>query len=419
MAPANTSVTITYATKSTTQSITVTNVAVTGVSVKASTTIEKTKTETLTPTLTPSNATNKSVTWESDNTSVATVTAAGVVTGVAAGVANITVTTDDGDYTATCVVTVVNEKGTIDAPYTVAEVKSGSASGKSNVYVIGYIVGNYNADSPIKSGNSLANTNLALADNAGETTGSKTIPVELTSGSGFRTTWGPASNTQEIDVAKVILKGNGQDYFSVKGIKGTSNITKVAEAVKVTDAGFATWASDSPLDFTDKDIDAYIAITKGNGSGVTFTQVNKVPANTGVLIHYAGGKTEEIPVFDGTGADAVTGNKFVKGSGSNVATDDGTNYNYILNKVDDVIGFYKANGKKVAKNRAYISILKSESGSSVKEFFALPNFGDETGITETTEKTEGTEGLFDLSGRRVSKAQKGLYIVNGKKVLVK
>jgi len=46
-------------------------------------------------------------------------------------------------------------------------------------------------------------------------------------------------------------------------------------------------------------------------------------------------------------------------------------------------------------------------------------FDGETGITETTEKTEGTESLFDLSGRRVSKAQKGLYIMNGKKVMVK
>ena len=60
---------------------------------------------TLTATVAPENATNKNVTWTSDNEEVATVVD-GKVTAVAAGTANITVTTEDGEYTATCVVTV-------------------------------------------------------------------------------------------------------------------------------------------------------------------------------------------------------------------------------------------------------------------------------------------------------------------------
>ena len=62
--------------------------------------------ETLVPTVTPSNATDKTVSWSSDNTSVATVDANGKVTAVAAGSATITVTTTDGGKTATCTVTV-------------------------------------------------------------------------------------------------------------------------------------------------------------------------------------------------------------------------------------------------------------------------------------------------------------------------
>ena len=61
--------------------------------------------ETLTATVAPSNATNKAVTWSSNNESVATV-ANGVVTPVAAGTATITVTTADGSKTASCTVTV-------------------------------------------------------------------------------------------------------------------------------------------------------------------------------------------------------------------------------------------------------------------------------------------------------------------------
>lgn len=84
-------------------------IAVTGVTLNKSTaSIGVGDTETLTATIAPTNALNKTVTWTSDNTSVATVTAAGVVTGVALGSARITATTEDGDFEATCVVTVEN-----------------------------------------------------------------------------------------------------------------------------------------------------------------------------------------------------------------------------------------------------------------------------------------------------------------------
>ncbi|MBR2847866.1 MAG: InlB B-repeat-containing protein [Clostridia bacterium] len=62
--------------------------------------------ETLTATVSPNNATNKAVTWGSNNESVATV-ANGVVTAVSEGTATITVTTADGSFTATCTVKVV------------------------------------------------------------------------------------------------------------------------------------------------------------------------------------------------------------------------------------------------------------------------------------------------------------------------
>ena len=62
--------------------------------------------KTLTATVQPDSATNKNVTWESSNKSVATVDATGEVTAIGAGTATITVTTVDGNKTATCTVTV-------------------------------------------------------------------------------------------------------------------------------------------------------------------------------------------------------------------------------------------------------------------------------------------------------------------------
>ena len=74
---------------------------------KTELTIEKGKSETLTATVSPSDATDKTVSWKSSNTSVVTVDQNGKVTAVNAGSAVITVTTKDGSKTATCNVTVV------------------------------------------------------------------------------------------------------------------------------------------------------------------------------------------------------------------------------------------------------------------------------------------------------------------------
>ena len=69
-------------------------------------------TTTLTASVAPSNASNKAVTWSTSDSSVATVSG-GVVTGVSAGTATITVTTVDGGYTDTCTVTVNSGGGAV------------------------------------------------------------------------------------------------------------------------------------------------------------------------------------------------------------------------------------------------------------------------------------------------------------------
>jgi len=90
-----------------TSTVSVTAVSVTGVTLTpVSATIQAGTSQQLTATVVPENASDRSVTWSSSNTSVATVSATGLVTGVRSGAATITVRTVDGVRTATSAVTV-------------------------------------------------------------------------------------------------------------------------------------------------------------------------------------------------------------------------------------------------------------------------------------------------------------------------
>lgn len=73
---------------------------------KNATSIADAATETLTVTYTPTTATNKTIIWTSNDEEVATVSAAGVVTGVAQGVASIVAVSEDGNFVDSCAVTV-------------------------------------------------------------------------------------------------------------------------------------------------------------------------------------------------------------------------------------------------------------------------------------------------------------------------
>ena len=94
-------------------------------------TLTKGTSYTLVPTIAPSNATNKAITWESNNTSVATVDQNGKVTAIAGGDATITATAADGSYlSAMCTVEVTKTNVTImkddyDPGYTMVQFEDG------------------------------------------------------------------------------------------------------------------------------------------------------------------------------------------------------------------------------------------------------------------------------------------------------
>ena len=182
--------------------------------------------------------------------------------------------------------------------------------------------------------------------------------------------------------------------------------------ISISDAGLATFASDFDLDFTSVEgVEAYIA--KEEAGAVKLTKVNKVPAGTGVLLRStAGGAVaKDVPVA--ASADAIAENIFVRGTGATVATDAGAGKtNYVLGKKSGVVGFYKANGATVGADKAYLQTTVSAARINI-------DFDDATAIEAVKAQNVENGQFFNVAGQRVAQPTKGLYIVNGKKVIIK
>ena len=174
-----------------------TTVPVTGVSLnKSSTSLTVGKTEILTATVTPTNATNKAVTWSSNNTTVATVDN-GTIRANAKGSATITVRTSDGNKTATCAVTVTdattptptpptNNAPTISFVLVSNETSSGGytlsytatdPNGDTLTHKLKLDAGGYSAISPTKSGTSYT------FNGSGLSVGTHTGQIQVSDGS--------------------------------------------------------------------------------------------------------------------------------------------------------------------------------------------------------------------------------------------
>ena len=187
----------------------------------------------------------------------------------------------------------------------------------------------------------------------------------------------------------------------------------VATSVTLTPAKtYTTLTSSHNLDFSSvsSDLEAYIA-TGVSGGYVQMTQVNKVPAGTGLVLKAATpGSPVSVPVFDGTSPDDVSGNKMAGSATATTAV--AANAGYILS--DGV--FQPASKGTLPAGKAYLNI--AVSSAPVLNL----NFGDDTTGISTLNVERGTlndNSYYNLAGQRVAQPTKGLYIVNGKKVVIK
>ena len=206
----------------------------------------------------------------------------------------------------------------------------------------------------------------------------------------------------DVELALKKIDAKTMDYFY--GVYAYRMVTEITPSSNVT--GFLTFASDFALDFSATTTKAYIATAVAD-SKVQLTQVTKVPAGTGLILERANGSTEAIPVLS-SDADDVSANKLVRGTGA--AVDAG----YVLVNRAGTAEFAGIGTDKpvVAKDQAYLNI--AAEAPYLQFVFAE---SETTGIS--TVKAAAVNGaIYNLNGQRVAKGQKGLYIMNGKKVVL-
>lgn len=184
--------------------------------------------------------------------------------------------------------------------------------------------------------------------------------------------------------------------------------------------GYATFACPYPLDLTTANMPEGLTAYKASVSGttVTFTALNQtVPANTGILLQGGAGETYNIPVV--ASGTEVTENAFLVNTDGTTFAGDNDYYYFGLLKNTLTFGTFDPSGVAIPASKAYLKVLKSslDAGARLNISFA----DDETtGIADVRGKMSDVRGgYYNLSGQRVDQPQKGLYIINGKKVVIK
>ena len=203
-------------------------------------------------------------------------------------------------------------------------------------------------------------------------------------------------------------------------ITGTFTQILPYDEIKITSAGQTTWCSKYDLDFTEEEgLKVYTATGYKRSTGtIWLSRAKEVPAGEGILIMGDEG-VYKIPHRTTT---AYYANLMV---GTVVAMTlnetDGEYTNYYLSNGKEGVGFYKVNGSvKLGANRAYLPLKKGTSGNAKTRYIGLSFDDGTTDLRESMNNgSDEPDVYYNLQGQRVDNPTKGLYIKNGRKVVIK
>lgn len=225
-------------------------------------------------------------------------------------------------------------------------------------------------------------------------------------------TWYPGGANKEIVISEA-GKYNIVITFDGTNVEYTYNDTQ--EKFTVTSAGWATAVTYNAVDFsTSTKLTAYLATV--SDSKVTLTEATQVPAGTPVVLK---GETDKVTIIES--AEAVI--NYLKGSNEHgweiTESEDARATFYGLTVSNGIAKFAKLNKGNIYSGKAYLEIPKtSESPSPARELSIIFAGGEANGINAIAAE-KSVEGIYNMNGQRVAAPAKGLYIVNGKKVIMK
>ena len=207
----------------------------------------------------------------------------------------------------------------------------------------------------------------------------------------------------------VLTNGTGAGYLDKIDItyKGAVTVysayctTVTVSTPAVTAAGWATYVTPYNMEFAEGD--AFV-VSAATASTATLAPVTKIGANKAVLLKGEGVKTATVL---NEAPDAVVANELAISTGGEI---DG----FVLAKKNDKVGFYKWAGGSLTSGKVY---LPAPAGA--RDYLEF-SFDETTALTlVNSEKRTVNSDIYNLAGQRVAQPTKGLYIVNGKKVVIK
>lgn len=198
-------------------------------------------------------------------------------------------------------------------------------------------------------------------------------------------------------------------YTQQKDIQLYKLVTLPMNDIVITSAEWATYVPNLAVTIPE-DVTAYI-VTNATSTSVTLSSVASAPANTGLVVN--GDEGTYTPTAAET-TDDVSGNLLVVSDGTVV----GNGNIYALGNKNGSVGFKKVkSGVTVPAGKPYLTIENTGS----KDFF---DFSFDEGVATGIESVESigfdmNAPVYDLQGRQVNPLHKGVFIQNGKKIIVK
>lgn len=185
--------------------------------------------------------------------------------------------------------------------------------------------------------------------------------------------------------------------------------------VDITELKYATFYAPVAVQIPEG-LDAYYVSATTEQSASMKAIEDVIPAKTGVVLYSETAKSYEfvvaatVPAIESNKLLGTTADKYIEGNA------------YVLASVEGKVGFYKADLNKDGSGAEGTTHFKNNAGkaylpvaASEARFISF-DFGTETAI-ESVESVDNNAVVCDLAGRRVQGVQKGIFIVNGKKVV--